>query len=380
MDEIYGSRKIISVAISFSRGSHIILIEEIIELIQGFEDGRGKKYTVRVYIDRKNIPGDNFFTKIDENFNKADIIICLITNSFLNNDFIKVVERPIIMNFARQSGKKVIPIIVSRTNNYVKSWMGSITALTLPMLDATKKPYSHYKNKEDAQNKIRKGLNDVFLEFNQNVTLKRSTKTKISKISNYTTIGKLSLTFLVISIIMVVVYNFKNDENKIPKLQTIVGENKGYAPKHFDEILFDDRIKNTNENNIKNFEAKLKELENNNSTNLSAQLCNRYSNIELSFPRELANYPYFGKERYGIYESCQGLNIDGYKPCKKNRKWYIVNEEKSKHILINLDIKTHHKIYAIRPLLNNIAEVYFYEETGMFLSLCVSLEDGKLID
>jgi len=145
MNERYGDKDVISVAISFSRGSHKDEVEEVIEIIKGFEDGRKKKYSAIIYMDRDNIGGDSFDNKIKSRFSEADIIICLVTNKFLDNDYVLVNERPIIKKFASPTNnKRVIPIIVSRTNNYINSWMGSIRTTTLPNLDALKKPYSHY--------------------------------------------------------------------------------------------------------------------------------------------------------------------------------------------------------------------------------------------
>jgi hypothetical protein len=80
-------------------------------------------------------------------------------------------------------------------------------------------------------------------------------------------------------------------------------------------------------------------------------------------------------ESYGRYESCQGRDAQGNKPCKRNRRWYIVNEARNIHHRINFTERTHKDIYAIRPFSNGLAQVYFYDGRQMMLEFCVGLDD-----
>jgi hypothetical protein len=80
-------------------------------------------------------------------------------------------------------------------------------------------------------------------------------------------------------------------------------------------------------------------------------------------------------ESYGRYESCQGRDAQGNKPCKRNRRWYIVNEASNIHHQINFTERTHKDIYAIRPFSNGLAQVYFYDGRRMYLEFCVGLDD-----
>lgn len=80
-------------------------------------------------------------------------------------------------------------------------------------------------------------------------------------------------------------------------------------------------------------------------------------------------------EPYGRYESCQGKDAQGNKPCKRNRRWYIVNEASNIHHQINFTERTHKDIYAIRPFRNGLAQVYFYDGRQMYLEFCVGLDD-----
>jgi len=83
-------------------------------------------------------------------------------------------------------------------------------------------------------------------------------------------------------------------------------------------------------------------------------------------------------EPYGRYESCQGLDAQGFKPCKKNRRWYIVNEARNIHHRINFDLRTHRDIFAIRPFQTGVAQVFFYDGRMMYLAFCVGLDDRVL--
>ena len=83
-------------------------------------------------------------------------------------------------------------------------------------------------------------------------------------------------------------------------------------------------------------------------------------------------------EPYGRYESCQGLDENGFKPCKIKRSWFIVNESRNIHHLITIPTRTHKDIYAIRPFRNSIAEVYYYDGTKIYLKFCLDLNDNML--
>lgn len=82
---------------------------------------------------------------------------------------------------------------------------------------------------------------------------------------------------------------------------------------------------------------------------------------------------------YGRYESCQGRDAQGNRPCKVNRRWYIVNEAKGLHHLIDIPVVTHKQIFAIRPFREGLAEVFFFDGRQMYLEFCLDLND-RVID
>ncbi|MEM9258139.1 MAG: hypothetical protein AAGA62_00750 [Bacteroidota bacterium] len=82
---------------------------------------------------------------------------------------------------------------------------------------------------------------------------------------------------------------------------------------------------------------------------------------------------------YGRYDSCQGQDAQGNRPCKLNRRWYIVNEAKGLHHLIDLPESTHKEIFAIRPFREGLAQVFFFDGRQMYLEFCLDLND-RVID
>lgn len=375
MNATYGSPDVISVAISYSRSTKERYNEAIIDIIMGFEDGRtSKDYNVSVFIDRRNIPGDDYEMKIDRRFSQADIIICLVSNNFINHRFIQENERPIIQNFAKRKDKRAIPIIVTRTNFYSETWMGNIKRTTLPNETGVKYPYSSYSNENYPQKLIKDGLDRVFKEFHNEIVKPRTRSRVVNPIIipkivfSHKLVARIINSTVLILCILLVYESLSYQEKDIPLIP--IDENKL-------ENLNNKDIERTRDRDRHNLPSDYNNNDNRINRNLpGVKQCQSKSSMETSFPRNLSIYPYFGKESYGRYESCQGLNKNGYKPCKKKRSWYIVNELKNQHLYLKVDRETHLKIYAIRPLLDNIAEVYFHDGNDMYLSFCISMDDG----
>lgn len=385
MNNNYGSLDTISVAISYSRSTHEAYNEAIIEQIMNFE--RRRNYKVSIYIDRLNNPGDDYTRMIQDNFEKADIIICLVSNLFLESDFVRVFERPIIQKCALNENKRAIPIIVTRTPNYTESWMGNLRRSTLPTEEAIQKPYSSYSNKRHADKLIEISLDKTFKTFHKQVVSPRVREAKEAEkkpIYKNSVIRKIIIyASCLLLLVLFLIFKSKYGESLHGENEKNVKQNKEESFEQSEEW------ENDNDYPLPESQDDTRSVEEYvhypkpriYSQDLPAiKMCLSKSSMETPFPRDLSMYPYFGKQPYGTYESCQGLNETGYKPCKRNRIWFIVNEEKDQHLKLKVDRETQDKIYAIRPLLNNVAEVYFYDESGMYLSFCISLDDGGQIE
>jgi Tfp pilus assembly protein PilF len=72
--------------------------------------------SVSFWDDRDIIPGANWSDEIDENLNKADIILLLITPDFKDSRFCTTIEVPRALERKRNGEAEVIPILVSSTH------------------------------------------------------------------------------------------------------------------------------------------------------------------------------------------------------------------------------------------------------------------------
>ena len=381
----YGSKEVISVAISFSRKTDDELRGEILDLIKRFQDDRRRKYKVRVFQDIDTTYGIGYEDAIPEKFRKADIIICLVSSKFLTTEFIIDHESSIIKSFHQQKDKRVLPIIVTKTKNYENTWLGQLSITVLPEKDAIKEPYSNYKDIPYRKKLLKKNLDKAFIAYQKEVVNKRNKKKFFDKSSWITTDQKKSsykntpLFVLIILGIVISIFLILRQSTK----QTIIltdPPNKtkdltANEPSSIDtaELSTEEPIKKIVDHGSKSLLTCDPELP-------IVQYCKSLSNETHDFPRDISLYSYFGKEGYGIFDSCQGLDKYGNKPCKKDRRWYIVNQRLGTYRKLDLDIATHKKIYAIRPWLNNVAEVYFYENGAMCLEFCISMDDGKPIE
>lgn len=379
MDNFYNNDTI-SVAISYSRKSNKNEVNRIIEAIHELKKKRS--YNIEIYIDKINRPGSLFKNEITEKFRSADIIICLVTNKFLNHPFVLEFERPIIIDkHDNYPGvETVIPIIVGRTSDYINSWLGQLELTTLP--STTCKAFVDYDTKDHPTDLIKNKLDDIFNNFQNRIVNNRIDVSGFNhKERDYT--GVIVL-LVAIALISVLYFTFKSENiSEEPIINTI---NPNYLIDTNDYIIEYREPLKYNNNRAQNdtFETKVQDFINEKRISelqkVGVDMCSEKSNTNVFFPRDIVDYGYYGKEKYGVYESCQGLNESGYKPCKKNREWYIVNEKEDLHIKLDFDSRTHKDIFAIRPLLNGIGEVYYHDGQSKYLSFCISLSDGEIYD
>lgn len=100
----------------------------------------------------------------------------------------------------------------------------------------------------------------------------------------------------------------------------------------------------------------------------------------------LVQYPYEEERRGGsgvampgggYYDSCQPVDAYGNRPCKRALRYYIVNEVRNEHRLIDYPYPQHLSIYAIRPFERGVARTFGYER-GMFPTYCIDLEGRQM--
>lgn len=386
----YSDPATIAVAISFSRGYGEKYRRAIINTI--LEQKLKRKYNVKIYADYSNNGGDNIDPEINWYFRNADIIICLVSNGFLKNTYVNEFERPIIVDFGQYSrtDKKVIPIIMTRTSNFESSWMGNIRITTLPDLEALKKPFSSYPFKLFAHSKIAGGLEKAFLDFQDKVVIPRLGSNYVYEPKN--TSKKYVVYILLAFILLFLVYlgatsyietreRERQEEIEQERIQQELARQQELRRRKLEEEKLQTDILRREQEKIKRVEDQRDDKQVEEIAVREEQLvfeeCNAMSSQSESFPRNLSDYKYFGKENYGRFESCQGLNKDGWKPCKRNRNWYMVNEKLNKNLKLKINREMHKDIFAIRPLHNGVAEVYYHDGKNMYLSYCVTIDSGE---
>lgn len=375
--ERYFNDDVISVAISYSGRSHQ---EEFLQMRKVLKDIRRIRttYTIDVFVDWDLNAGSHFKDKIPTYFNNADVIICLVTKEFLKNDFINSIEKPIIQKKHRHKNSVVVPIIISRVD-YPNSWLFGLEIVTLPY---RLKPVVNFPNRYDAWARITDGLHKVFLSFQQNIVenrVKRKSKKQPFPIPSIPSITKVIISGTALTLLAIAI--FPKDQN--PELPNPPGPDPPIVVIPPD-LPVDPPITTDSLDLPTEFEKET--VVKKSKTEISEDLSELISIQDRScindpdFPRSLSSYSYYGKEQYYTYESCQGINRFGYKPCKKNKVWYIVNERLDKHTILNVDPKIHDAIYAIRPFSDDIAEVYFFDGQKKYMAFCISLNDGEIIN
>ena len=370
----YNRNDTISVAISFSRGYSEKFQEAVIDCILKFKNRT--RYKVSVFIDRDNIAGNKIDDSILSHFKSADIIICLVSNSFINNRYINGYERPIIEAFDKDPFKRVIPIVVTRTKNYGRTWIGKLRLSSAPDIEALKKPYSSYDNPKYAYNIVQRELDRAFEKFHKDVVEPRIHSPRNRNVNRG--IGIQHVLYFIIFVLSIVIcvlyYRYVQLENSIKreeialirkhKLELEIFQRENTQLKYeLDQLRNRDDTKRGGDVNV--------------SGNLIQNSCNSMSSQDETFPRLLSEYSYYRSEDNFSFESCQGVNKEGWKPCKRNRQWYMVNVQQNKVVRLNMSEADHKEIYAIRPILNDVAEVYYHNGIDMYLSHCISINTGN---
>jgi TIR domain len=79
--------------------------------------------------DREILPGGEWEPRLDEQFEKADIVILLVSPSFIASDYCWGVEMKRALKRQRNGQVVVIPVIVRPTENWYSAPFGHLQAL-----------------------------------------------------------------------------------------------------------------------------------------------------------------------------------------------------------------------------------------------------------
>lgn len=114
---------------------------------------------IDVWHDRKIGAGQEWEGKIDDNLEKADIVLCLISASFLASDYCQDIEIRRALERHNCAEACIIPIIL-RPVNWSDSPLGKLQALPI-----NAKPVTTWSNRDQAYTSIVEGIKEIVLNL-----------------------------------------------------------------------------------------------------------------------------------------------------------------------------------------------------------------------
>ena len=114
---------------------------------------------IDVWHDRKIGAGQEWQGKIDDNLAKADIVLCLVSASFLASDYCQDIEIKWALERHDRGEACIIPIIL-RPVNWSDSPLGKLQALPI-----NAKPVTTWSNRDQANTSIVQGIKEIALNL-----------------------------------------------------------------------------------------------------------------------------------------------------------------------------------------------------------------------
>lgn len=118
-----------------------------------------KKGVIRSWHDRKIVAGDNWKGKIDENLEKADIVLLLVSSNFLASDYCYDIEMKRALERHDKGEACTVPVIISACD-----WELADFA-RIQALPKDAKPVESWAIRNEAWNDIAKGIRKVATEL-----------------------------------------------------------------------------------------------------------------------------------------------------------------------------------------------------------------------
>ncbi|MEL6763156.1 MAG: COR domain-containing protein [Cyanobacteria bacterium J06607_6] len=110
---------------------------------------------IQPWHDRRILPGDDWEDAIDDNLNRADIILFLVSPDFLNSDYCYEIEMPQAMERHEKGEATVIPIIVRPVD-----WRGT-PFNKLSWLPQNGEPVTQWRDRDAAWLNVETGIKDA---------------------------------------------------------------------------------------------------------------------------------------------------------------------------------------------------------------------------
>jgi internalin A len=116
---------------------------------------------VEPWDDRQIRPGDDWASEVDENLNRADIILCLMSHNFINSDYCYNIERPRALQRSKDGEASVIPILLDEVD------LSGEELLSLQSLPSAQQPIlsRHWSNPNEAWRIVAEGIRKVVADW-----------------------------------------------------------------------------------------------------------------------------------------------------------------------------------------------------------------------
>ncbi|HHP7245658.1 MAG TPA: toll/interleukin-1 receptor domain-containing protein, partial [Elainellaceae cyanobacterium] len=109
---------------------------------------------IQPWHDRRLFPGDDWVNEIDDNLNRADIILLLISSDFIASDYCYEIEMKQAMNRHEEDKARIIPIIL-RPCDWQSTPFGKLS--WLPQ-DGHRRPVTQWQNRDEAWLNVETGI------------------------------------------------------------------------------------------------------------------------------------------------------------------------------------------------------------------------------
>ncbi|WP_020566681.1 hypothetical protein [Neolewinella persica] len=367
---------IVNVFISFREVGDAGGINQVIDILAALnvEHSRRKAFELRYFYDR-TLAFDRYDKGVTVNLEKADLVIVLDTQAYVGSEYIEEHERSWV-ELASNDYKKEVLVLHLEPPLISTSWVTRLLATEVPE-EPGKFFYGHARKKElwpivseeieDAAFRIAERKKTAALAaFRPLVPAAVASGGGVQPEETISTFTWVGLLIMVMSVAWGLGLYFTGpDATTLVRASGPITFNEESARRGGRSYL--DPVRGLAD------EPMARAL----SVNGNGGAVNGGSNYYPSPAYQSTVNPVgvYRTETYGRYESCQGRDAQGNKPCKRNRRWYIVNEARDIHHQINFTERTHKDIYAIRPFSNGLAQVYFYDGRQMYLEFCVGLDD-----
>jgi CheY-like chemotaxis protein len=120
-----------------------------------------RKGVIRSWHDRKISAGDNWKGKIDENLERADIVLLLVSNNFLASDYCYDVEMKRALARHEKGEARTVPVIIGACD-----WeLADFAQMNIQALPKDAKPVETWPIRNEAWTDIAKGIRKVATEL-----------------------------------------------------------------------------------------------------------------------------------------------------------------------------------------------------------------------